>query len=41
LTGRRASAQAGGLQMPLIDTHVVDPDGVADVSAWIQALGAN
>jgi len=40
LMGRRATAQTGGLQMPLIDTHVVDPDGVAAVTAWIQALGA-
>jgi hypothetical protein len=41
LMGRRVSADVGGLQMPLIDTHVVDQAGVAAVTAWIQALGAN
>jgi hypothetical protein len=41
LMSRRVSGDGGGLQMPLIDTHVVDQDGVAMVTAWIQALGAN
>jgi len=41
LMNRRVTSDGGGLQMPLIDTHVVDQDGVAAVTAWIQALGAN
>jgi hypothetical protein len=38
LMSRRANGD-GTLQMPLIDTHVVDADGVAAVTAWIAAMG--